>query len=60
MVGFIITFIIGFLWLMYETKFLTIRLPRYTPALARLIGTMVAIVVGVSLIPELDKEVQDG
>ena len=47
----------AFTWLLYETNWLTIRLPYgKSTIIARLIGVMIAIVVGVSLIAPEDKD----
>ena len=46
----------AFAWLLYETHWLTIRLPYGEGALIRLTRVMIAILVGASLIAPEDKD----
>lgn len=51
--------ILAFAWLMYETKFLTVRLLRYSKPLTvmDLMMGMISIVIGITLMPIIEKAV---
>lgn len=55
----IVAVLAAFYWLMCETKWLTVRLPFGRPIeeinLAQLISVMMAVAIGVNLIPTLVK-----
>lgn len=49
--------IIAFIWLMYETKFLTIRLP-YGISVVQMIFGMIFITIGFILYPIVEEEIE--
>ena len=55
----IITIGLAFCWLLYETKFLTIRLPYGRNLLMELVRGAIAIYIGISLIPSESEQSEE-